>query len=207
MTTTTTTPSITPQPGDRVTEDHGESVVITPYTAERNFGPASTRDSLVYTCERPGGDSKGAKIATQQEVDQWIAFMTSSGRNVRHVIILMEPNELEKGYDDSLIEKYQQGGITVHHIPYSSPQAYAKAMAVLKQVEKANNENTQQQQQQVVAHCTHGMGRSGRVAAGWLVERYGLSPEQAVEEALAAARTTGVERMGAPRQLQEWMAK
>jgi protein-tyrosine phosphatase len=52
-----------------------------------------------------------------------------------------------------------------------------------------------------VAYCTHGMGRSGRVAAGWLVHKYGLSVEEAVDEALEAARIHGVERMGSPRQL------
>lgn len=56
-----------------------------------------------------------------------------------------------------------------------------------------------------VAHCTHGMGRSGRVAAGWLVHKYGQTVEAAVEETLEAARQHGVERMGSPRQLAEWM--
>ena len=32
--------------------------------------------------------------------------------------------------------------------------------------------------EKVVAHCTHGMGRSGRVSAAWLAVRYGLSPEE-----------------------------
>ena len=61
--------------------------------------------------------------------------------------------------------------------------------------------------EKVTAHCTHGMGRSGRVAAGWLVERHGLTPEQATDQTLQAAREHGVERMGAVGLLEKWMTK
>jgi hypothetical protein len=191
--------------GDRCILDHGENVVVTPPRSDNyhNFGPVSARDSIVYTCERPGGDNVkdgSNKIPTSEVVSEWIQFMTSPERNIRHVIILLSDEEL-KAYDDpGLIAAYQSGGITVHHIPYTNDKSYSKIMFELEKIEQNGNGN-------VAAHCTHGMGRSGRVAAGWLIHRYKLSIEDAVDETLAMARKVGVERMGSPRQLEEWISE
>jgi protein tyrosine phosphatase (PTP) superfamily phosphohydrolase (DUF442 family) len=187
-----------PQEGDRLVKDHGEEVLITPFSALHNFGPASSRDSVVFTCERPGGDpGPQTQIKTSEAVNKWIQFMTQEDRNIKHVIILMEEKELSAYEEPGLIQAYQDGGMSVHHVPYSSDKAAEKIMTILKDVET--------KEERVTAHCTHGMGRSGRVAAGWLVKRHGLTVDEAVEEALSTARTHGVERMGAPRQLKEWL--
>ena len=196
----TLTTMLIPKPGDRVKEDHGEEVVITPPADPSeyhyNFGPASGRDEIVFTCERPGGDTKGAMIPTTSEVSKWMTFMST--KQISHVIILLEETELEAYEPPGLIPAYQTAGMIVHHVPYSSPNAATRILEIVEEVSQKNNKK-------VVAHCTHGMGRSGRVAAAWLVKKYHLTPLDAVEEALEAARTTSVERMGAPRQLQEWM--
>lgn len=188
------------KPGDRVKEDHGEEVVITPPAEpseyQYNFGPASGRDEIVFTCERPGGDTKGAMIPTTSEVSKWMAFMST--KHISHVIILLEEPELAAYEPPGLIPAYLDAGMIVHHIPYSSPNASTRILEILEEVSQNNKKRA-------VAHCTHGMGRSGRVAAAWLVQKYHLTPLAAVEEALEAARTAKVERMGAPRQLQEWM--
>jgi hypothetical protein len=191
--------------GDRSMIDHGENVVITPLGSDicHNFGPASARDSIVNTCERPGGETgydRSNKIPTSQAVSEWIEFMTVPERNIRHVIILLSDEELEVYDDPGLIAAYQSGGILVHHIPYASEKSYSKIMSEMDKIEQEGNGN-------VVVHCTHGMGRSGRVAAGWLVHRYGLSIEEAVEETLTMARQVGVERMGSPKQLAEWISE
>lgn len=190
---------VKPKEGDRIVEDHGEKTVVTPLGENNphNFGPASSRDAVVNTCERPGGDTKGLKINTREKVSEWIEYMTASEPNIQHVFILLTDKELECYENPGLIRAYQEGGISVHHIPYASEQAFQKIMAELDEL-YSRGENA-------VAHCTHGMGRSGRVAAGWLVHRYGLSVEEAVEEALEAARQNGVERMGSPQQLKAWM--
>jgi rhodanese-related sulfurtransferase len=234
-----TTTMLKSKPGDRVKEDHGEEVVITPPAEPSeeyhyNFGPASGRDEIVFTCERPGGDTtttttaaaaagttKGAMlIPTTSEVSKWMSFM-STKQQITHVIILLEEPELAAYEPPGLISAYQQdaGGTTstnsadstnsmiVHHIPYSSPNAANRILEILEQVAAAGggkNKNSKNDPK-VVVHCTHGMGRSGRVAAAWLVKKYHLTPLDAVEEALEAARIAKVERMGAPRQLQEWM--
>jgi protein-tyrosine phosphatase len=198
--TPTTATMLKSKPGDRVKEDHGEEVVITPPAEPSeyhyNFGPASGRDEIVFTCERPGGDTKGAMIPTTSQVSKWMAFMST--KQISHVIILLEEPELKAYEPPGLIPAYQDAGMIVHHIPYSSPNAATRILEILEEVSQKNNKKA-------VAHCTHGMGRSGRVAAAWLVQKYHLTPLDAVEEALEAARTAKVERMGAPRQLQEWM--
>lgn len=194
--------TLTVKPGDRVKEDHGEQVVITPPAEpsdyQYNFGPASSRDDVVFTCERPGGDTGNENsMVTALQVSKWMAFMTT--KQITHVIILMEDSELTTAYDaPGLIAAYQQVGMgNVHHIPYSAPNAASRILKLLQTISAKN--------EKAVAHCTHGMGRSGRVAAAWLVQTYKLTPLEAVEEALEAARIANVERMGAPKQLQEWM--
>lgn len=188
-----------PREGDRILEDHGEKTIVTPYNgAPHNFGPASSRrDCLVNTSERPGGDTKGEKISTRQKVDEWVKFMTSPHRNIKHVFILLGDDELEAYKEPGLIQAYTDCGITPHHIPYASENSFARIMTELDKIESLK-ENS-------VVHCTHGMGRSGRVAAGWLVHHYGLPLPEAVEETLVAARDHGVERMGSPLQLEKWI--
>ena len=189
--------------GDRHMEDHGEMTVVTPLSPHNphNFGPASSRDSVVNTCERPGGDpgAGGGKIATENKVDDWIRFATAPERAIKHVFVLLTDRELEAYDGPGLIAAYEARGVVVHHIPYASEGSFRRIMADLDDLHESG--------ENAVAHCTHGMGRSGRIAAGWLVHRYGLSVKEAVEEALEAARRHGVERMGSPRQLAEWMAE
>ncbi|KAG7338656.1 dual specificity phosphatase [Nitzschia inconspicua] len=188
--------------GDRYMDIGVEQAVITPLHPDtlHNFGPASSRDTVVYTCERPGGEtSTGDKLKTIEKVREWKDFMSHPDRNIKHVIILLGDDELEDYEDPGLIEAYKAVGVTAHHIPYTSENSFSKIMAVLDEVAGKG--------ERVVAHCTHGMGRSGRIAAGWLVHKYGLTAEEASEEVLATARANGVERMGAPTQLTLWMEK
>ncbi|KAL3763782.1 hypothetical protein ACHAW5_000355 [Stephanodiscus triporus] len=188
--------------GDRYIEDNGEITVVTPPSPRNphNFGPASSRDAVVNTCERPGGDpgGGGSKIRTEEEVDEWVRFMTAPERAIGHVLVLLADGELGAYDGPGLVAAYEARGIIVHHIPYASGGSFRRMMAVLDDLSEGG--------ENAVAHCTHGMGRSGRVAAGWLVHKYGLSVEEAVGEALDAARRHGVERMGSPRQLAQWMA-
>ena len=168
-----------PKQGDRIEQEaDGSVLVITPRSPDTafNFGPASSRDAIVYTCERPGGEQENSKIKTNEAVSGWVKFMTAPERNIKHVVVLLGLDELEDYEEPGLRNAYEAAGLQAHFIPLaSSPQSYSRIMKALKDIE-GNGER-------VVAHCTHGMGRSGRVAAAWLVHKYGLSVEEASEEA------------------------
>ena len=101
---------VTVHEGDKVTmESHGK-VVITPFSAPHNFGPASSLDTTVYTCERPGGDpGPGVQIDTTKAVQEWFTFMQP--HQIQHVIILMDANELEAYTPPGLIAAYEEHGI------------------------------------------------------------------------------------------------
>lgn len=176
------------------TDEHDVVTTRNPETLH-NFGPASSRDAVVYTSERPGGDPEhGAKIPTSKVMD-WIHFMQQ--QNVKQVLILLDDNELEVYEEPGLLALYEQHGFKAHHNPMGQQGSATNAEKILRAA-KATNEK-------IVAHCTHGLGRSGRVAAGWLVMRYGLSPQEATDEALDAARKTGQERLGKVKSLETWL--
>jgi protein-tyrosine phosphatase len=186
--------------GDRIQEDHGVLTIITPPSPDnpRNFGPASSRDQIVYTCERPGGDPSDSegRLDTQREVAGWVEFMSS--RNIRNVVVLLGQDELDVYAEPGLIQAYKDAGVAVHYLPYSSPKSYTAIMSCLDDLYSKG--------EAVAAHCTHGMGRSGRIAAAWLVHKYGLGVDEATEEVLATAREWKVERMGSTHLLARWMA-
>lgn len=161
-----------------------------------NFGPASTRDEIVHTSERPGGDPQGATAQIfMNQVQGSIDFMLS--QNIQQVMVLLEDNELDIYEAPGLLAKYQQNNLQVHRNPMTVVGSAANAQRILVAAAECN--------EKIVCHCTHGMGRSGRIAAGWLVMKYGLSPEAATKEALATARTHGMERMGDVDALTEWL--
>jgi len=69
-------------------------------------------------------------------------------------------------------------------------------VGIIRDVEKKCEGN-------IVAHWTHKMGRSGRVAASWLIEECGLSPFEATNEVMILARKMCMEILAAPYLLQE----
>ena len=160
-----------------------------------NFGPASSRDATVYTSERPGGDPEGDAKISRSTVEDWIQFMKQQG--IQNVMVLLGDDELETYEEPGLLQLYQDHGLKVYRNPMGVEGSSKNAEKILKEIEAAK--------EKVVAHCTHGMGRSGRVAAGWLVMRYGLSPQEATKEAILTADKHGMERMGDAALLDQWL--
>ena len=181
-----------------MTSYDGTSEIITSRKPETlfNFGPASYRDSIVYTCERPGGDPEGDSKIPVSSVEEWIVFMKRQG--IQRVMVLLDENELEV-YEQppGLLQLYRDHGLQVHMNPMGFVGSAQHAEQLLNDAVAA--------EEKIVAHCTHGMGRSGRVAAGWLVMKYGLPPQEASVEAIETAIQYGVERMGNPTKLQAWL--
>lgn len=189
----------------QLNDDSGKNdVIITDRSPNTlyNFGPASPKDETLFTCERPGGDPasqsnnnlQNVRIPTEA-VKDWIKFMKS--RQITHVVVLLDDNELECYESPGLLDLYKQEGLNVHRAPMAESGAWKQVFDIVSQVESVGGK--------AVAHCTHGMGRSGRVAAGWLVMKYGLSPEEATRIAIETARSHGMERMGNVAALKKWL--
>lgn len=170
-----------------------------PPGARYNFGPATTiRDGCVlYTAERPGNDPNASKSdkVSDDKVREWISFIKEQG--VSRVVALLDENELEPYEPTGLMSLYKAGGLDCSVQPMREPGAAYNLFKILLEAEKSNTK--------VVTHCTGGIGRCGRVCAGWLVFRYGLSPTEATEEVLASAKEYHVTRAGDAGALSKWI--
>ena len=126
-----------------------------------NFGPASARDTVLFTAERPGNPRGKTDIANEQQVQDWLAFMKE--QRISHVIALLDENEFANYAAPGLLKRYENAGLTCLVQPMRDRNAKTNIFRFVRQVEAVDG--------RVVAHCTGGIGRAGRVAAGWLVER------------------------------------
>lgn len=162
-----------------------------------NFGRASRRDRVLFTCERPGGDPPEGERITAEQCQSHISFLKA--QMVNNVLVLLDENELDHYESPGLFQQYQSAGIHVHHQPMGDPGASQRILDIISSVEEQHG--------MIAAHCTHGMGRSGRVAAGWVAARYNQSPKDATEEVMVLAEEEGIERLGDVNKLQSWLGK
>jgi protein-tyrosine phosphatase len=164
--------------------------------AKHNFGPVSSRDDILYTAERPGNPPTKTDLVSDESVQEWIMDMKAHG--ITHVIALLDDNELSN-YSD-LPKLYQQAGLQYMQQPMSDPNAAINIYQWIDSVQMSNNGK-------VVVHCTGGIGRAGRVAAGWLCHKYNLSPDEATTETLNVAKINGVNRKGDVEALTTWFVR
>jgi hypothetical protein len=160
-------------------DDCSSSLPTPPSSGKFNFGPASARDNVLFTAERPGNpsidDDKAGKevvavVADEQQVQDWLAFMKASG--VTHVVALLDDEEFANCYAaPGLLQTYQSAGLTCSVQPMRDPRASQSIFAFLHTVEAQSSSSSGSGGGKVVAHCTGGIGRSSLVAAGWLVDR------------------------------------
>jgi hypothetical protein len=141
-----------------------------PAPAPFNFGPVSTRDTLLYTCERPGNasleDTKSSSAtatvtATTQadpaEVAAWFQFMRSKG--VTDVVVLMDKTEYAAAYEaPGLLQLYTDANLQYLVQPMTAPEArrriyeYIRPAAVVAADVNVTTDR----------HCTGGVGRACR---------------------------------------------
>ena len=127
-----------------------------------NFGAASSRDSVLFTAERPGNPkSKSSDAADMDEVQAWIAFMKEQG--VSNVIALLDENELSIYAEPGLVQIYENAGLVSLIQPMKGGNACKNIIEFVREAEAKG--------EKVVCHCTGGIGRAGRVAACWLMKR------------------------------------
>jgi protein tyrosine phosphatase (PTP) superfamily phosphohydrolase (DUF442 family) len=168
--------------------------VITPRDPKtpHNFGLISNRESTLFTAERPGHPGKNGVLT--KIVEDWIQFIKSKG--IHNVLILMDDDEFGV-YEVDLKEYYEEAGLTVYHIPFSSSDSYHQTMALIRELDAKG--------EKVVSHCTGGKGRCGRVACAWLCKKWNLSPLEASQEFIDQAVENGLYRLGDVQKLKDWM--
>ena len=158
-----------------------------------NFGPASPLDQTLYTAKQPG-IVVDDKISTES-VQEWIDHISAQG--VTNVITLLSDDELEIYEEPGLKALLEQAGMKCFISPMGDLGACDRVFTVVREAEAKG--------EKVVCHCTGGVGRAGRVAAGWLVHRYSLTPEVATLIVLDQAYQSGVKRLGHTEKLSGWL--
>jgi hypothetical protein len=146
--------------------------LISTESAPFNFGPASSRDCVLYTCHCPGYSGKEERILLAEQkkrIDSWVKFMKQK-QGVTQVIALLDDNELmlpsskvNHAAPVDLRDVYSQAQIPLLVQPMRDGNAYRTIMECIDTVASQGGK--------VVVHCTGGVGRAGRVASGWLVHR------------------------------------
>eukprot|EP00929_Paragymnodinium_shiwhaense_P016270 TRINITY_DN124534_c0_g1_i1.p1 TRINITY_DN124534_c0_g1~~TRINITY_DN124534_c0_g1_i1.p1 ORF type:complete len:180 (+),score=46.57 TRINITY_DN124534_c0_g1_i1:55-594(+) len=161
--------------------------------AKLNFGPASSRDQVVYAAERPGMRNEFDKPGAipKEAMVEWSEFMQAHG--IKRGLSLMSDEEMTWFPEPGLMAS----GVLPHydHVLTSGEGAGERVLKALEAAEAAG--------EKVVVHCCAGQHRTGMVLAAWLVKRYGLTPEQAFEEMLANAADCNVRRGGEPEKLKK----
>jgi len=177
---------------ERILLNENEPVITTRrLKALHNFGPVSYREQTLFTAERPGHHLKEFPTSI---VEDWAQFIMNKG--IRNVLIIMEDHEFEV-YDVDLIDFYEKNGLAVYHIPFSSPDSHQKTMNLIRELDSKG--------EKIVAHCTGGKGRCGRVACAWLCQKWNISPLQASQELIDQATERGLYRLGDVQKLKKWI--
>jgi protein-tyrosine phosphatase len=162
---------------------------MTQHERRFNFGPASSKEKIVFGANRPGKYGHDSEHVALSEVQEWIAFMKEQG--IKRICCLLPENQL-KFYDDiNLLKLYREefgqdnicwADIEDFHL-CDKDKLIKKIIPFLKESDK-NGEK-------VVVHCSGGSGRTGHVLAAWLVHRHGLFPYEAL---LTVKKMEGVNR-------------
>lgn len=159
---------------------------------EHNFSKASPRDALAFGSSRPGFPSKEV---TREEVAAWSAFMKQKG--IKRVLSLLGDDEKcyykDVDIDVAMVEEFGEGNYTRTSVfTPDSREIMSGAMKTARQAGDA-----------IVIHCSGGEGRAGLGIGVWLVDGYGLAPDEAAREVaeetgkhVGVARKVNVGKLG-----------
>lgn len=153
-----------------------------------NFAPASTRDEVLYGAARPGASQQlcyrpDLKLPASV-ITEWAYW--AKGEGFERVITLLSPSELDT-YQGSVVDvlSHQFSG-HYSNIVMDRPGALQQVLAAVRTAQEAGDK--------ILVACWAGAGRTGQVLAAWLVQQYGLTPEEAAEEVKANAVKHGANR-------------
>lgn len=151
--------------------------------ARYNFSKVSSRDAQAFGSARPGFPSKAVG---QAAITEWATFM--KGKDIKRVLSLLGDDEKEYygvDIDDAMIAEFGAGNYKRTSV--FSPEARDIISKALRAAREAG--------QNIVMHCSGGEGRAALAMGLWLVDAYGLSPEDAAREVHEEAeKNSGVAR-------------
>ncbi|GAB4317302.1 MAG: hypothetical protein Kow0069_19970 [Promethearchaeota archaeon] len=110
-------------------------------------------------------------------------------QGVTHVLVLLSREEIHRYGVEGLFDAYAAAGLAVHHLPVldQSRPSVEETDAAVDWMEEATSRGGN-----VLVHCVGGLGRSGVVAACFLVRR-GFSPDEALRVVREARSKRAVE--------------
>lgn len=145
-------------------------IMATSEEAKFNFSKVSSRDALAFGSARPGFPSKEA---SQEEITAWSAFMKVKG--IKRVLSLLGDDEktyYKVDIDAAMIAEF--GAANYTRISVFSPDARDVLSGALNTAREAGDT--------IVMHCSGGEGRAALAMGLWLVDGYGLAPDDAAGE-------------------------
>ena len=140
-----------------------------------NFAAASETERIVFGSARPGYSNK--------QVNQWVEFMQNQG--IQRVCCLLSETQLTR-YSNLLGTYRKIFGLDqvcwapIEDFNFATPEILVHQ--ILPFLASANQQN-----ENVVVHCSGGIGRTGHVLAAWLVAGRGFSRKSAI----ATVKKTG----------------
>ncbi|HOC46082.1 MAG: dual specificity protein phosphatase family protein [Syntrophorhabdaceae bacterium] len=140
------------------------------------FGPACSEERHVFGSRRPGYRSERVSRAA---VKDWLSFIKKKG--IKRICCLLQEWELLDYYEDDLVEAYRKefGDLNVLTVPvedFHLAEISALRDEILPFLAESEAKNLP-----VLVHCSGGSGRTGHVLAAWVVYRYDLPIEEALE--------------------------
>jgi protein-tyrosine phosphatase len=143
------------------------------------FAAAWEKEPIVFGAARPGYSDK--------KVYEWIEFMKHQG--MQRVCCLLADRQLARYAD--LLGKYQQE-FGMDHVCWAPIEDFhlSDLETLTKKILPFLVESDKQGEQ-VVVHCSGGMGRTGHVLAAWLASVRGLSNKAAITAVIRTGRNPG----------------
>lgn len=139
------------------------------------FAAASENEPIVFGSARPG--------YRNEQVNEWIEFMLH--QNIQRVCCLLPESQLNRY--SNLLNVYRQT-FGLDQVCWAPIQDFhlAAPKVLIHQI-LPFLASADQNHEQVVVHCSGGVGRTGHILAAWLVAGRRLSPKAAI----AAVQQTG----------------
>lgn len=143
-----------------------------PVKPSYGFAAAAPGEKKVFGANRPGYPFQTVKKA---EIKDWINHMQQKG--IKRVVNLLTPGDMEDYYTVDLMDQYRQafGDENVLNAPVTDFTVPTKE--TIERVNKFIDASPEK----VVVHCSAGLGRTGQVLKNYLMHKYHMKSNKAIE--------------------------